>query len=125
MKTRLKKELKKIFIVVALGAIYFCAVKFFKLSLPCPFYKITGYMCPGCGITRMLLCVAVGNFKEAIKYNPLLFFTLPLIVLFLSLETIRRIKNERYTLMPVTRIFLFVEITSLVIFGILRNTSFF
>jgi hypothetical protein len=41
----------------------------------CPFHAITGYPCPGCGMTRAMVCVGQLRFGEAIAFNP---FSIPL-----------------------------------------------
>jgi len=43
------------------------------LGLPdlCLFRNLTGYPCPGCGITRAVVCLAHGQFAEALRFHPL------------------------------------------------------
>ncbi len=48
----------------------------------CPFHKLTGLYCPGCGITRMFLALFKGEFYQAFRYNPLVFFCLPIFLIF-------------------------------------------
>lgn len=40
--------------------------------LPCMFYTLTGYWCPGCGGTRAAHALAHGDFAHALNMNPLL-----------------------------------------------------
>ena len=37
----------------------------------CLFYNVTGLPCPGCGITRSLVCCAHGRFGQAFDFHPL------------------------------------------------------
>lgn len=120
MKIRLLKEIKKLCPVLIIGTLYFISSSF-GISVPCPFYKITGLLCPSCGITRMLIAAARGNFKEAFGYNSFLFISFPLIILFIVIEDIHYIKNGERKLLKATRIFLWLEITALICFCILRN----
>ena len=46
--------------------------------LACPFKKLTGYDCPGCGFQRSLIALLQGNFQKSLHYYPA---TIPLIVL--------------------------------------------
>lgn len=41
------------------------------LPSPCGWYHLTGQLCPLCGLTRSLVCVAHGHFYEAIWWHPL------------------------------------------------------
>jgi Protein of unknown function (DUF2752) len=37
----------------------------------CPFRALTGYPCPGCGMTRAFSAIAHGDLWRALRYNPL------------------------------------------------------
>lgn len=37
----------------------------------CPFRALTGYPCPGCGMTRAFSAIAHGEVWRAVRYNPL------------------------------------------------------
>lgn len=52
----------------------------------CVFHTITGFDCPGCGSQRMIHALLNGNIREAWSFNPMLFFMLPVIAIFLFLE---------------------------------------
>ena len=39
----------------------------------CLFRRVTGYPCPTCGSTHMVLAIAQGRLREAAGYNPLMF----------------------------------------------------
>ncbi|WP_233198582.1 MULTISPECIES: DUF2752 domain-containing protein [Luteimonas] len=39
---------------------------------PCMFYTVTGWHCPGCGLTRCLHALAHGDVPQAFAMNPLL-----------------------------------------------------
>ena len=47
-----------------------------RLPSVCLFHYLTGLPCPGCGLTRAVVCTAHGLWREAIFYHPLgpLFF---------------------------------------------------
>ena len=42
-------------------------------SLPsiCPFHTLTGLPCPGCGLTRAVVCVCHGRLAESLAFHPL------------------------------------------------------
>lgn len=39
----------------------------------CPFYRITGWYCPGCGLSRGLSQLLKGHFVTALRYNAIPF----------------------------------------------------
>ncbi|MCL1942639.1 MAG: DUF2752 domain-containing protein [Candidatus Azobacteroides sp.] len=39
-----------------------------KQSL-CPFKMLTGFPCPGCGITKSFVCIYEGNFEKSLHYH--------------------------------------------------------
>jgi len=43
----------------------------------CPFLALTGYYCPGCGMTRLVYALTHGDVGVAFGLNPLLFALLP------------------------------------------------
>ena len=48
----------------------------------CIFSRITGYPCPGCGMTRAVLAVLRGDLRAAFSFHPL-WVTLPAVALLL------------------------------------------
>lgn len=45
----------------------------------CLITNLTGYHCPGCGLTRAVFCVMHGKFSDAWAYNRLIVIVFPLI----------------------------------------------
>lgn len=76
----MNKRLKSVLILPALGIGYFVWLKLTDIAIPCLFRKITGLLCPGCGITTMVLCLADFDFKGAFAANPFLFVTSPFLI---------------------------------------------
>ncbi|MCD7741891.1 MAG: DUF2752 domain-containing protein [Ruminococcus sp.] len=104
------------------GLAYYAFMSVTGITIPCLFYEITGFKCPGCGVTHMLVHLIRLEFKEAFESNPLLFFMLPFLLVLLII---------RITFMPkwldpnskiLSRIMLVCVVLSLV-FGIVRNIS--
>lgn len=71
---------RSILTTLSIGCAYFLVVRYTGLSIPCPFRLITGYLCPGCGITTMMLALLSGDIQTAIVANPFLFYTGPLLI---------------------------------------------
>ena len=59
------------------------------IGIPCIFRKITGWYCPGCGITTLILCISEQDFVGAFRANPFLFVTSPFLLGELAAEWIR------------------------------------
>lgn len=57
--------------VLCLGAVavfYLLAQR--GIAIACPFYKITGLLCPGCGNSRAALALMRLDLPAAFRYNP-------------------------------------------------------
>jgi hypothetical protein len=59
----------------------------------CPFYKLTGWQCPGCGSQRAFHSILHGELSKAFLFNPLLFCSIPYFVFGYLLEKYRS-ENE-------------------------------
>ena len=90
------------------------------LAIPCPFYLVTGFLCPGCGVTRMLIALSRGEFSYAFSCNPALFLLAPLFladVIWYHYQYIRygKRKSKFHT------VALWIMIAVLLVFGVARN----
>jgi hypothetical protein len=62
----------------------------------CPFKMLTGFPCPGCGITKSLIFLYEGNFSKSIYYHlfgPLVFIFCIVAIIVLTTELIT---NKEY-----------------------------
>jgi len=59
--------------LAAAGVTYLLAVPN-QYKIPCFFHATTGYLCPGCGLTRAALAVLRGDIPAAFNFNQLVFF---------------------------------------------------
>lgn len=59
----------------------FLALVIYVFRVPCPFYTVTGYLCPGCGVTRMIDALLHGDLSAAFGYNPFLMVATPVLLL--------------------------------------------
>ena len=113
---------RKIIFVIGLLIIstgyYFLNLKF-NIGIPCIFYKITNFYCPGCGLTRMIVSLTKLEFYQAFRYNPLVFILLIVSGIYYAYHKIlkKQIKiNNKLTY------FLLIIV---ILFGILRNIPIF
>lgn len=118
-----KRSIKLMIMLAALtaaGIIYFIFAEHGH-SLPCVFYELTGFYCPGCGSTRFARRLLNFDIPGAFKSNPAVFLTAPL----LSAVIIRRIYYYiRYGYTPKSKwleILCYIFAALLVLFGVVRN----
>lgn len=116
---------KKITITILLSIsliTYLLLGNYFHIYIHCPIKTITGLYCPGCGITRMLLSIIQLDFYQAFRYNPLLFITLPIFIIFF-LNTLITKKEPLYN--KISNKVWTIVIIIFIAYGILRNIPFF
>ena len=53
---------------------------------PCPYLTLTGFACPGCGLTRAAHFLLHGDVARAFAYNPWAFVMGPALLLFVLLS---------------------------------------
>lgn len=68
----IKSDLKKIIIPVGIFMSYLLVGRHFLYTL-CPTVLITGFPCPGCGMTRALFAFLRGNFVAAWRVHPFIY----------------------------------------------------
>lgn len=81
VRARVTGKMKIYIRVAVLLALYYIWVRSTGLAAPCPIHALTGLYCPGCGITRLLMALAVGDISTAYYWNPGLFWIAPVAVL--------------------------------------------
>lgn len=103
---------KKLYI--ALGFFYLLLARYDLFSLPCPLRYFTGYLCPGCGITTMIIALSYGDFAAAYSANPVLFILLPFIFYLAYLD-----RHDKKT--ADCQYFTMAIVAILLLWGIIRN----
>ena len=122
MKHRLISELKKLFLFLGIGFLYYIWILHTNIYIPCIFKAITGLRCPGCGISHMFMAICRFDFYGAFQENPFLFVTLPFILIIYITKRIYYIRNNKK--MPenkLTKLLKYLFLVALIFFGIIRN----
>lgn len=88
--------------------------------LPCFFYEITGYKCPGCGSQRAFHEILHLNFFEAFKQNALFVIMIPYILI-LIYTNFKREKYQRIRNILLSNKFFFILLIIIILFGVVRN----
>lgn len=126
--------MKKRFLILFLLLIFILGVLFgykylnyeYSFSIPCLFYKFTGFYCPACGITRCIFAILNGDFIKAFKYNQLIFILIPILLLYFIYKCYLFIWQKKdYINNRYYKILYLFLILSFLVFGILRNIHYF
>lgn len=107
---RLKNDVKKAALpAVLLFLVWYVPQIFFHHY--CPVVLITGFPCPGCGLTRAFVSLVKLDIAGAADYNPAIFLWVPLIVATIYLRYVRG-KSIKVLLLPL----IFVYVITIVIY---------
>ncbi len=119
MTDEIKNKLKTVIPVLAALAGYYLLRRFTPFYIPCPIHAITGFKCPGCGVTRMFLALMRLDFKSAFDSNPFVLVTLPYLIFAVVYEFFLPHNNKK--VYKLNNIILTIYCIALVAFGVLRN----
>ena len=81
MRQRLNALLLRCAVLVGAGAAYAGLIAVLGRGLYCPFWRLTGLLCPGCGVTRMCLALLRLDLAGAWRANAALVLALPVLIL--------------------------------------------
>lgn len=122
MKKRIVKVLGIYLGLIVVFVAYYIISSKTGFYIPCIFNKITGYKCPGCGITHVLFDLINFKFKEAFMENPLVFIYLPFIVMYFLYQTYLYITDKKdEILVKIPDIFKISILVITILYGIVRN----
>ncbi len=62
----------------------------------CPFALVTRHPCPGCGLTRAGLALAVGDLDAALHYHPLVIPVVPVIAFLMLQGSYNYVRHGRW-----------------------------
>lgn len=89
-------------------SLFFCIILYIFLcsifNIGCPIYYITGFPCPGCGMTRASIELLRANFLKAFNFHPLIYFLPPYSMLYLY----NKRKNRNVNFLIYIFIFIFI-----------------
>ena len=88
--------------------------------MSCPFYKITGYQCPGCGSQRAFHELLHFHFLEAFKQNALFVLGIPYVLL-IFYANFNKEKHQKLRQVLVGNKTLLILLIVAILFGVLRN----
>lgn len=121
----MKQKVLKILIVPSLLFLFYL-LYLINLPVPCLFHKLTGWYCPGCGLTRCLASLLSLDFYQAFRYNPLIFIFLPILIpylLYLYIVFIFDLEDKITKKIP--NYIWYILLIIFILYGFLRNLDFF
>ena len=120
-KDRLNKTLKEVGVILALGMAYFVFVSLTNIYIPCPIRTITGYLCPGCGISHYFVHMAHFDFGTAFRANQYIFFFVPVAIPYWAFKSYQYIKTGKTKYSLPEKIVIGALLIAAIVFGIVRN----
>lgn len=122
MKERLYKTLKPIFLLLLVGGIYVVLVYTTGFKIPCPIKFATGFDCPGCGISRVLLSYLRLDFKTAFFTNPVITVILPIMFGdYVYHKYLYVVHNNKKPFNKLENISMYVMIGALILYAVIKN----
>lgn len=112
---------KPLVALVILGFVYLFVFEKFDITIPCMFYKLTGYKCPGCGMTHAMGAIWNGDLLAAWEYNPLSLTVLPIMCIYLLYRLVRENLGKGEGFYIWEYIFLVFFLGIVILFGYIRN----
>lgn len=121
MTTDSKKTIKTVLLLLAAGLCYLIWIKLTGIAVPCMFRSLTGFKCPGCGVTTMFAALASLDFKASFNANPFLFVTAPFLCGEIIYWIYLKYRNMKLPKGHETAVICYCA--ALCIFGIARNLA--
>jgi len=90
-----------------------------SIGYTCPFKALTGYNCPGCGMSRCVHALMHGNVTGALHYNAFLFVLVP-VLLWAWFAWFRADRDGKPLPSPNLKV-LGALLVVMLLFGVLRN----
>ena len=120
-KRRLFRLLHAVGIVCLLGGAYALICAHFGVGIPCPFRKLTGFLCPGCGVSRLCLCLLRLDFAGAWAANPVIFSLLPFGAVLAVRFSVRYVRSGCRRLTKTESVLTYAASAILLVYGVVRN----
>ena len=101
--------------------LYHCGIR-----IPCLFYEITGYYCPGCGMSRAIYALMHFHWQQAFFLNPLGLILFPFLLCYIQYQLIcwGFDKQDQIT-KRIPKGLLYGIIIIAIVYGVMRNMSDF
>ena len=109
--------------MAAAGVLYGLFVKKTHLGVPCIFHLVTGFKCPGCGVTRMAVALLQLDVAKAFEANAAIVLLSPVFFVLAVTCTYTYIKTGVWKMGCLQNAAAWFCIVVLIIYGIGRNVK--
>ena len=109
-----------LFLAVALYYFFLNPYQQTDFFMSCPFYKITGYQCPGCGSQRPFHEILPSHFLGAFQQNAFFVLGIPYVLL-IFYANFNKEKHQKLRQVLVGNKTLLILLIVAILFGVLRN----
>lgn len=121
MRKRLARLLLTVGGVLAAGLIYAAVVRFVGCGIPCLFHTVTGWLCPGCGVSRMCMALLRLDFAAAFHYNAAIFLLMPIGGVLALRQAWLYVKTGGARLSRIETVIVVCMVVFMLVFGVWRN----
>lgn len=118
---RKRRLLTRVGALLAAGLGYALWARLTGLAVPCPFRTVTGWLCPGCGTTRMCLALLRWDWAAAWSANPVLLLMLPVLALLSIRLSVRYVREGTVIGSKWENALIWAMAALLVVWGVVRN----
>lgn len=108
-----------LFFLVLMGPVWYLYV-LPKYDIPCIFYTLTGFYCPGCGGTRAFSAMVHGHFVRSFYLHPLVIYASVLYIVYMMSHTLS-IFNPKLKGMKLKDAYLYIAIGIVFVNLIIKN----
>jgi len=121
MKKRLTRVLILNLSLLIIFIIYYIVSQRIGIYIPCIFRLITGYKCPGCGITHYLFHLVNLDLKGAFLDNPFVFISLPILLVYYVIANYNYVKYDNPNKVVIPNYLSYSLVIIALLFAIARN----
>ena len=120
-KQRCRKVVRDIVQIAVIGLLYMIWLSLTHIGMPCFFRLLTGWKCPGCGISHTLMALAHGKINEAYQANAFIFILMPFALAYWLYRTILYIRQGQRDFSKLEIAVFTVLLIAAIAFGVWRN----
>lgn len=120
---RLCQVIKYMLLFILTGVLYGLFVEKTGFGIPCIFHLVTGWQCPGCGMTHMCIALLHLDIRTAYRSHPMMVVLLPVFGVVFVRYLVRYVYNGQRRLSRSENGIIYLCIALLLIYAVVRNLS--